>query len=84
MGRMIIHRAWLLRTIALRNKSATMIQRKYKAWRFITLIPRAWRKHKNQCVLRVQRHVRGYLAHSKVWDELRETRLKRNFKFFLD
>jgi hypothetical protein len=68
--------------VSKRDNAARYIQRVYKRYRMISMVPKAWRKFKNDRITRIQKFIRGYLAYKSVFSERFNTKLKTNFDYF--
>lgn len=65
-----------------RNKAAKYIQRIWKRYRMVTMVPKAWRKFKYDRLARIQKFLRGYMVFKRVFNEINDKKLKSNFEFF--
>ena len=72
------HCAWK----QIRQDKAFMIQRNYKIWRLMTMIPRTWREHKNKQATIVQKHMKGYYVFYKRQNEIRKVKMDINYAYF--
>ncbi|CAI2366125.1 unnamed protein product [Moneuplotes crassus] len=58
------------------------IQRVWKRYRMISMIPKAWRKFKNKRILRIQKFMKGYIVHKRTFETLSKLKLTQNFEYF--
>lgn len=58
------------------------MQRVWKKFKLLTVIPKAWRAKKKRMMSTLQKRIRGYLVHKRVMKELNSTKLKQTFDFF--
>jgi hypothetical protein len=65
-----------------REKAARYLQRIWKRYRMVTMVPKAWRKFKYDRLTRIQKYLRGYLDYKRVFTEKNNKKLKSNFDYF--
>ena len=65
-----------------RDNAARYLQRVWKRYRLITMVPRAWKAKKYNWMCILQKYIRGYLAHKRVSKELNSLKLKDAFEYF--
>lgn len=68
--------------VAKRNAAASYLQRVWKRYRMITMVPKAWRAKKFKWISTLQKYIRGFLAFKKVQRELNSLKLREAFDYF--
>lgn len=68
--------------MAKRDQAARFLQRVWKRFRLLTMVPKAWRAKKKRMMSTLQKCIRGYCVHKRVIKELNTAKLKQTFDFF--
>ena len=59
-GRVFVARIAFLNLCEKREAAAIRLQRKWKSWHTWSLLPKAWKMHKNNAATIIQKFMKGY------------------------
>lgn len=80
--RVMIARKKYIKIVERRNEAARYIQRIWKRFRLISMVPKAWRKFKYNKLVSIQKYLRGYVVHKRIFNILYEKKLTSTFSYF--
>jgi len=64
-----------------KHNAAKMIQKNYKATKWVRLLNKLFRENKWRRVTNIQKYCRGYVARKKIFDLMKYTYLTLNFEY---
>ncbi|CDW79419.1 UNKNOWN [Stylonychia lemnae] len=80
--RMRLCRQQFVKYLEMRNKAANRLQQFWKRYHMWQLIPQALLHRKTQAAIRVQKYLKSFIAHKKIFQQLTQFKFDTCFSYF--